>query len=162
MKKYLVLSALLHMSIFILGVAQGGGPLGNKGQDGKGGSSMHGGVTIDRDVLPKDKPGTEVEIIETHPEIIVKSKKVKTVDKDCPTSSWYGGIGIETAYIAGEMIRKVHPGYPADLAGLLAGDEILSVNDGSIPGPPGTTVTILIGRNGQTRYYTITRGKICY
>lgn len=161
MKKYLVLSALLHVFIFIFGVTQGGKALGNKGQEGQGGSSKYGGVTIDKEVIAKDKAITSVEIIEKHPEIIVKAKKKKVIDKDCP-NQWYGGIGIETVYITGETIKKVHSGYPADLAGLLPGDVILSVEGNYIPGPPGTVVNILIGRNGVVTNYKITRGKICY
>lgn len=84
MKKYLILSVLLHMSVFVLGVAQGDKALGNKGQEGQGGSSKYGGVTIDKEVIAKDKAITSVEIIEKHPEIIVKAKKKKIIDKDCP------------------------------------------------------------------------------
>lgn len=159
MKKYLLLSTILHLSLLTIAVKHSG-DLFNQGSKGNG-TNRHGGVTIDKDVIPKNKASTDVDIIEKHPDIIIKSKKHKIVDKDCP-GNWYGGIGIETVDNGAELIGTVHSGYPADLAGLLEGDEIVSVEGNYIPGPPGTEVTMLIKRNGLSRIYTITRGKICY
>jgi len=158
MKKYLLASTLLHLSLLFISAKHAGNLLN---QGGKGsGSNLHGGVAIDKDIIPKSRT-TEVAIIEKHPDIIIKSNKHKIVDKDCP-GSWYGGIGIETVDNGAETIGTVHSGYPADLAGLLEGDEVVSVEGNYIPGPPGTEVTMLIKRNGISRVYTITRGKICY
>lgn len=159
MKKYIVLSAVLHLSVLLISVRHGKLSFDQKGKGN--GTNRYGGVTINKEVIPKNKESTEVEVIEKHPEIRIKRKKNKKVDKDCP-SHWYGGIGIETVYRGKELIDIVHSGYPADLAGLLPGDEIVSVEGNYIPGPPETTDSILIRRNGKSKVYTITRGKICY
>ena len=91
-------------------------------------------------------------------------KKPKVADKECP-GKWYGGVGIQTGFDMQRRlttIERVFIGYPADLAGLQAGDIILSINDKEILGEPGTPISFLIERNGQVLTFSFNRGKVCY
>ena len=87
------------------------------------------------------------------------------------TSGSFGGIGVYMGFKNGNVqIISVMPGSPGEVAGLLAGDQILAV-DGTpvteivpdevaikIRGEAGTTVDLLIGREGQDdTTYTVKR-----
>lgn len=60
----------------------------------------------------------------------------------------------------GTEVALVHKGYPADKAGLLAGDVLKSVEE--IRGEPGTQLVLLVVRGSKEFEVTLTREKICY
>lgn len=81
----------------------------------------------------------------------------------------YVGIGIKLQYTGEELyIEEVVPKSPAESAGLKRGDTILKINGTSIDdmegdelsGASGTSVTLLIQRNGVTKSFTVTRNEI--
>ena len=90
------------------------------------------------------------------------------------TSGAFGGIGVYMSFKnGGVQIMNVIPDGPSYKAGLQAGDEILAVNGQpveeispgevaiKIRGEVGTTVELLIGREGEEdRLYTLTRENI--
>lgn len=102
----------------------------------------------------KDTPGMKAKDAEG---TITIPKKKKKVVKQC--DKWYGGIGVYMGWP--DTISKVMPGYPADKAGLRAGDMIEPVYENDIKGEPGTVVMIRVTRMGKSYIITITRGKIC-
>lgn len=165
LRHYISISSFLHITLAILcilhgsnGDKKGGG--NGQANDGTGSNgSRFKGAQIKEEVIPKDRP-TEVTIIETEKKSVVpkKHKKIKS-KKECP-GKWYGGIGIQsdTNSIGLDVIFKVFPGYPADLAGLRTGDIIITTQEDEIIGNPGTILHITTNRGS----YAITRGKICY
>lgn len=156
-------------AIFLISVAMGSGGNGKgKGdKDGGEGGARYKGVDV-ANIIPKIKI-VEVALIETplhQSEIITKQKKRRkhNVDKECP-DKWYGGIGIREGYIRAINdygIVDVFEGYPADLAGLMVGDIIVSINQPEIIGTPGTSLTLKIKRGKIVFDIVITRGKVCY
>jgi carboxyl-terminal processing protease len=89
------------------------------------------------------------------------------------TTGKYGGIGSQVRS-SGEyvVISEVYKGFPADLAGIKAGD-ILKKVDGltlkglstdrvseKLKGNPGTEISLTIERNGQEKEYPLRREKI--
>jgi len=78
---------------------------------------------------------------------------------DEPCEHFYGGIGI--VHGAGNKIETVYPGYPADLAGMEAGDEIISP-ESDIRGEIGTEVAIVYkNKTGKIITLRLIRDKIC-
>ena len=89
------------------------------------------------------------------------------------TTGQYGGIGSVITKI-GEyvIISEPYKGFPAQKAGLMAGDKILEVNGKSakgktteelssiLKGQPNTEVTILIERDGETFTKKFNREKV--
>jgi len=89
------------------------------------------------------------------------------------TTGKYGGIG-SLVRKSGDyaIISEVYEGFPADLAGIKAGDLLKKVNGSSLKGlttdkvseklkgDPGTEMTITIERNGQEIDYSLKREKI--
>ena len=89
------------------------------------------------------------------------------------TTGKYGGIGSLVRnngdYV---IISEVYKGFPADLAGIKAGDILKKVDGMSLKGfstekiseklkgNPGTEITITIERNGKETDYTLKREKI--
>lgn len=85
----------------------------------------------------------------------------------------YGGIGISSWYSKnGITIRTVKQGFPADKAGLKAGDVIVDVNNQKLAGLedenlsqvlkgiPGTPVTLIVKRGAQTLNFNLKLDKI--
>ena len=62
-----------------------------------------------------------------------------------------------------QIIEKVFPGYPADKAGLMVNDVIITT-DGQIRGDPGTVLNMIAFRasSNMTLKFRIVRDKICY
>ena len=89
------------------------------------------------------------------------------------TTGKYGGIG-SLVRSSGDyvVISEVYKGFPADLAGIKAGDILKKVDGMSLKGfstekiseklkgNPGTEITITIERNGKETDYTLKREKI--
>ncbi len=89
------------------------------------------------------------------------------------TTGKYGGIG-SLVRKSGDyvVISEVYKGFPADLAGIKAGDILTKVNGFSLKdlptdsvserlkGDPGTPLTLTIDRNGKSSDFTLKREKI--
>jgi carboxyl-terminal processing protease len=89
------------------------------------------------------------------------------------TTGKYGGIGSQVR-ASGDyvVISEVYKGFPADLAGIKAGDLLKKVDGISLKGNstdkiseklkgnPGTEITVTIERNGQETDYLLKREKI--
>lgn len=168
-----IISFLLHVSLFIIagligaGTGYKDGGSGNEKNGAKEGSQFQG---VDAStVMEKERP-TEVTLYEPPEEkaTIIKPKKPKkkviNADEECP-DKWYGGIGVMTGFDFKDgldTIERVFIGYPADLAGLQAGDRIISVSDKQIIGTPGSPIEFTIKRGSQILYFKFNRGKVCY
>lgn len=93
--------------------------------------------------------------------------------EDSLTGNIGGGIGIEVGERNGQLtILRILRDNPAEKAGVAAGDTIVSVNDESsegktveevvakIRGEVGTTVKLVVSRDGATKEFTITRAEV--
>lgn len=96
------------------------------------------------------------------------------------TREEFGGLGIEVPSGSGKVgkdspytIQSVYKGGTGELAGLQAGDKIISVDGTSLKGKqfdyivnnllrgkPGTVITLEIERGGETMIFRVLRGKI--
>lgn len=89
------------------------------------------------------------------------------------SSGEYSGIGAESRYYDKKLIiAEVYEGYSAESAGIKVGDQILNIDNVSVGdydneqvinllmGTPGSTVDLLINRNGEKLSFTVTREKI--
>ena len=89
------------------------------------------------------------------------------------TTGKYGGIGSLISNIGGyAVITVVYKGFPADLAGIKAGDRLMKVDGVSLKGltsrdvseklkgNPGTTISVTIERNGSEIDYSLRRERI--
>lgn len=89
------------------------------------------------------------------------------------TTGKYGGIGSLISNIGGyAVITVVYKGFPADLAGIKAGDRLMKVDGVSLKGltsrdvseklkgNPGTTISLTIERNGSEIDYSLRRERI--
>jgi C-terminal processing protease CtpA/Prc len=115
-----------------------------------------------KNIIEKQRP-TEVTIIDPlEDDMVIKGIQKVDVNKECP-GKWYGGIGIqEDIRSSKEVIEIVFKGYPADIAGLEAGDEIVWVSSRQIIGDPGTSIDMIVLRGSRTIRFHLTRGKVCY
>lgn len=84
------------------------------------------------------------------------------------TTGTYGGIGALIATRGQHtIIAEIYEGFPAHVSGLKAGDRILSISDKEVSGlpsdevrellvgPPGTTINILVSRQGITESFSV-------
>lgn len=89
------------------------------------------------------------------------------------SSGEYSGIGADSRYYDRKLvISEVYQGYSAESAGIKVGDQILEIDDTRVEdfdseqvvnllmGVPGSTVDLLIRRNGKEMSFTLTREKI--
>jgi len=141
-KKYIVLSACLHVAIFLLVPKQ-------VDQDGK----QEYPITIQIGVVgEKEEVGSIAEKVEG------------PADKE---GRWYGGIGITQNAETGAIETMVN-GYPAANAGLRLGDRIQTVTENGVEadirGEPGTEIVILVYRTstGEHLMFKVMRDKIYY
>lgn len=101
------------------------------------------------------------------PESEIEDYKLKYV------STQYGGIGASTLFIEGKLfINEVSQGYPADKGEVKPGDQIVKINNNDVKGkdrnqishllrgPKGTSVDLLIIRNGAVITKNLTRDEI--
>lgn len=112
-----------------------------------------------------DKP-FEISMVtlEEKPKIKVKKKKSKKQRAPGDCDNFFGGIGINLDVRTPgryQYIEKVFDGYPAQAAGLRAGDKIVEPSVIDITGQIGTGFHLTYLRDGS--YYTvwIIRDKIC-
>lgn len=85
-------------------------------------------------------------------------KQKNNQHQDC--KNFFGGIGITHDFITDKII-ELHAGYPAEKSGLVVGDIVKTIDDSPIIGEIGTPVILLVIRNGNSFVKTIIRGKIC-
>lgn len=101
------------------------------------------------------------------PESEIEDYKLKYV------STQYGGIGATTLFIEGKLfVNEVSEGYPADKQDLKPGDQVVKINNVEVKGkeraqvsqllrgPRGSTVELLLIRNGAVITKSITRDEI--
>lgn len=113
-------------------------------------------------IIPKNKHKERINISAKDKGIGPKKKSKKR--KECP-GNWFGGVGISTKIdiINGnELITQIHPGYPAEEAGLQVNDLIVGISGDQIIGEVGTVVTLTIKREESFTKFRIVREKICY
>ncbi len=150
MKKYYLTSILLHILLLGISLASGQGSGASKKQgNGLGQEGQNENIIA--------RPATVVDIIEIADQDEEGQEKPKEDAVNC--KDWFGGIGVEM--FGFDTIAVVYKGYPADKAGIKAGD-IISSRSGEIRGEPGTNVLIIIQRKELTLTFNITRDKICY
>jgi C-terminal processing protease CtpA/Prc len=139
------------------------------------------GMSVDTFVrLVRGEPGASVELVvanDTSTRSVVVARESYTVERSvCDVrrslarETEFGGIGIRLSRCDGGVIRSVEAGGPAELAGLAAGDRILSVDGhdaegadmwalvNAIRGVAGTPVTLDVeGADGLERSITVVR-----
>lgn len=89
------------------------------------------------------------------------------------SSGEYSGVGADSRYYDRKLvISEVFEGYSADSAGIKVGDQIVKIDDirvedydneqviNLLMGVPGSTVDLLINRNGRQMNFSLTREKI--
>lgn len=89
------------------------------------------------------------------------------------SSGEYSGIGADSRYYDKKLVvSEVYQGYSAEKAGLKVGDRILKIDDTSVEGfgneqvinllmgVPGSTVNLLVERNGSQKDFSLVREKI--
>jgi S1-C subfamily serine protease len=153
MNKFLIPSLTIH-ALIMLGLYIKQPTEGGKGQGGGDAATQpqhKGDITSP----------TPIQIIEVPPKIanpkLPGKAKPKPIKQEC--SDWYGGIGVTIDPLT-NIIRIVHPGYPAERAGLQKGDLILATSD-EIIGTVGTQVVVVIERGADQYRVTMYREKIC-
>lgn len=143
------------LPILIFGIALGGG--------GKGSGS--GSYKDDKkEIVPKQKEITDIDIIKVPG---LGKKKVPHEGLDCP--DFFGGIGVQITrgVVDGEpraVFMEVVKGYPADLAGIRVGDQLISPryeHFDSIKGEVGTEVDVTYRSSDGDHMVTLVRDKIC-
>jgi hypothetical protein len=114
-----------------------------------------------------------VELVEAPSPVLVEEKKpeVKSPEKilnvskseSCKGKKTYDGIGAKMVANpdGSDSFKEVFPNYPADRAGVKAGDKILR-KSGILMGAKGTPVQITVKRGDRTLNMTIVRQSICY
>lgn len=165
-RKGLITSVIAHCSLVaFLMIQSSGSDQSDRGvseseQQGKEGRGSKKEVQVDIIDPPAKDKGAE----DSDPNGLLQSAPHAS-DK---CEQFYGGIGINqvnTVKVSGEeaklqvIVESVHPGYPAEKAGIKAGDVLL--NSDGIRGDIGTPVTVLTLRDGTPRSYNLTRDKIC-
>jgi carboxyl-terminal processing protease len=104
--------------------------------------------------------------------VFMDAKEAGDFDKDL-SGDIGGGIGVELGMRSDQpTIIRVLEGNPAEAAGLKAGDTIVKINDESstdwdtsrvaekVRGEVGTTVKLVVMRDGELREFTITRATV--
>lgn len=148
MLKDITKSSVLHALLLLAFIYM---PFGGSGEEeGEKGKSKKPEYT-EVDILP---PPVEEEAVTAEGDLEALKKIAPHAGDKC--ASFFGGIGIQESSFA---IVTVYPGYPADRAGILPGDEVLSTNE--IRGEVGTPVTVVVIRNGVRIEFHLIRDKIC-
>jgi C-terminal processing protease CtpA/Prc len=176
MKRAILVSLLLHLSILLVFLRSGGG--GNcqgpncTDQPQEEGKSGNSGNSNNKDERIEPKPLEAMVVPESVLEEVKKQanqmsleeklkkeqrERVKQIQASCEL--WFGGIGVTLEINNNSIIREVAAGYPAEMAGLQAGDQITS--EETVRGEVGTPVTILVRRGDRMFEVTIVREKIC-
>lgn len=154
MKRYFLLSLILHSApLLLLFLLSGSGSSEGDSKSNKASGSPDSATIVDKGANGKPKPPIEMEITLVDPEP-PKSDGAP----ECAGDNWYGGIGIVQDERTG-ILLTVAKGYPAERAGLLVGDRLLTRLN--IRGEVGTIATVTLVRDGSILQYNIMREKIC-
>lgn len=157
-KRHFTASLLLH-SLLMLGLivngANGGKGKGDKEDQGKQGDSAQ---QEPAKILPKDGDGEPKEIEITLIQRTTPKDKSDNPGERCKGKNYYGGVGLIQELFTGKVI-EVAKGYPAERAGILPGDIIITGEE--IKGLPGSTATITVARGVEIITFQIVREKIC-
>ena len=149
----IILSVALHILLFLglsrsnrhIHLAGDGSPVKVKLVD----KGHEEGEKLKEEMAKKSDPKDEIIIPKT-----AKSTNVKSCDKS------FGGVGIIISQLG--RISYVASGYPADKAGVLAGDIVLFPTDTKdIKGVVGTEVELMILRGEDTMRFNMIRETIC-
>ena len=161
MKKYLIFSMALHVAILLLFIGGHGGGKGN-GNGTKEEEETKGHFLGQ----PKE---SQIDIVSVSKEELAqldkeRKKRIAKMKADCGKDA-YGGIGVRGANNSSNTIMwvsEVGAGTPAENAGIVSGDVIIS--DVDIKGAPGTQVNVRVERfdRSEKKTVTITRELICY
>lgn len=163
MKRGFAWSVTVHavlIALLILSDLRGGGSGSGDADEAKEGTPGALPSMIAVEIVPP--PGKVKE------EAVELSEKQKLLAKaphasdQCP--DFFGGIGIMQTFVNtyqgyAAIVDVVYPGYPAERAGILPGDEI--VNSSEVRGQIGTTVVVRILRKGRLINIDVVRDKIC-
>jgi predicted metalloprotease with PDZ domain len=82
-------------------------------------------------------------------------------DGTLPCADSYFGIGFTTRWGSG-VVSSVAPGGPAEIAGLLVGDDVLNADDLQTWPRAGIRVALRVERNGRRMTLHATTARICY
>lgn len=146
---------LLLLSLMML-------PRSHKPSEPKGGGAPK---TLNVEIMPapakqeKTEKAKEEEV--KIPDVILKKILQKKLPKKEKCPHWYGGIGLTQDWTT-STVRRVYPGYPAEHAGVMRGDVIISIDGGEITGEVGTITRFSVIRGNSTINFEIVRDKICY
>lgn len=113
------------------------------------------------EIIPKDLP-VEISLIPM-PGAGKKKSAHQPHEKD-KCEHFYGGIGVLHNPMDEQesTVLAAPEGYPAQLAGIKAGDVVVLPKIEEIKGPVGTQVTVTYKTiEGETKTVTLTRDKIC-
>jgi hypothetical protein len=176
-KRSILISLLLHLSLLLVFLRSGGGgncqgpnctdqPPGNSDKQGNGNQAKEDSgkiepKSIEAMVVPESVL-EEVKKQENQMSLAEQEKKaqrerVKQIQAECKL--WFGGIGVVLETFDNSIIAEVAAGYPAEMAGLQAGDRISS--NELVRGEVGTPITLMVNRGNRMFEVTIVREKIC-
>lgn len=153
MKKYLLISIIIHL--LLLATLFLNGHLGTGNSDKSGQNGIEKKSEEGKNLVPKgsqDSKDIEIKIVQSIP----KQKDDKKAP-ECPENKWYGGIGVILGY--NNEVSECPEYYPAYHNGIRLKDIIINGQD--LRGTPGTQVTVMIKRNDEILYFTVIREKIC-
>lgn len=155
----LAIHALLAGALLI--AHMGGSGNGGSGDEAKEQAKEEGKTDKDEsEIIPKEKKAPlQVEIVENESGLTKKKPKPKHADDKCP--DFFGGIGVQYSNIEPGLVINVPSGYPAEDAGIRAGDRIIAPQLGQIRGEVGTEITVTYISSDGDHTVTMVRDKIC-
>lgn len=151
-KRGLTLSSLIHLALLIALVL----PYIKSGDGTNTEPQPAGSTEKTGDIIPKESEEEQKEIVVELVDL-PKKKAQPAKGHECKGDNWYGGIGVVHN---GHKISEVAVGYPAYRAGVRVGDETIS-NIDVIRGEPGTSMNLVVIRDGVMLYFEMVREKIC-
>jgi len=139
----------------------GGSGSGGNGDEAKEQAKEEGKPDKEEsDIIPKEKKAPlEVEIVERVEGLTKKKPTPKHAEDKCP--DFFGGIGVQYSNVEPGLIIDVPSGYPAEDAGIRAGDRIIAPQLGKIRGEVGTEVVVTYISSDGEHTVTLVRDKIC-
>lgn len=156
MKKYFLISLLLHLLFFLYVMSLK--PVKKEA------SPTEVMIDITEVKKPSNDKAPSNELRDQEKAEQVEAGDIKKPVFECTEDKpHYEGIGIMTEYRDGiTRVTHVAQGYPAEEAGIMVGDVIVSYDQDDLRGPKGTPVSVLIWRDNANHVFRIVRGIICY
>lgn len=155
-RRYLFASLIIHLLFLGIGFNSGKGSGDSDAESNNSDEKQIAVQIIDK--IPEEKefkPKVEEE------KGLGMAPPQAPVEPDCV--KFFGGIGVTYGnpmdFGGFGVVRTVHRGYPAERAGIQAGDQIL--NHSQIRGEIGSRVEVRILRGSETLTFSIIREKIC-